>query len=54
MRLLGNLFLTIYQVEIIPPYQIAGKKEANAGEKPKWDKRANLPEVILNSLNIFL
>ncbi|XP_023337860.1 actin-like protein 6B [Eurytemora carolleeae] len=38
-------FLQEQKVEIIPPYQIAGKKEVNAGEKPKWDKRANLPEV---------
>lgn len=38
-------FLQDQHTEIIPPYMIAGKKEVNEGEKPKWDKKPNLPEV---------
>jgi len=38
-------FLADQKVEIIPPYMIAGKKESGEGEKPKWDKKPNLPEV---------
>lgn len=32
-------------IEVIPPYMIAGKEVVKDGEKPKWTKKSNLPEV---------
>jgi len=33
------------QVEVIPPYMIKDKQEVNEGQKAKWTKKSNLPEV---------
>lgn len=38
-------FLEEQNVELVPPCYIAGKKLVNEGEKAKWTKKPNLPEV---------
>lgn len=38
-------FLEDQGVEIVPPYQVAGKEEVREGEPAKWTKKPNLPEV---------
>jgi len=38
-------FLDDQHVEIVPPYMIADKKVVNEGDKAKWTKKKNLPEV---------
>lgn len=32
-------------VEVVAPYMIKDKRETNCGEKPKWTRKSNLPEV---------
>ena len=38
-------FLEETGVDIVPPYQIAGKEEVRDAEPAKWTKKPNLPEV---------
>jgi len=38
-------FLEDRGIEVIAPYQIKEKKEVNEGQKAKWTRKSNLPEV---------
>lgn len=50
---LGGDFLTMQckqlldskDIEVVPPYMIAGKEAVKDFEKPKWTRKSNLPEV---------
>lgn len=41
----ASSFLKDNNVEIIPPYMIADKKEVKEGARAQWTRRPNLPEV---------
>lgn len=38
-------FLENKDIEVIPPYMIASKEAVKEGDKPKWTRKPNLPEV---------
>ena len=50
---LGGDFLTMQckqllegkDIEVVPPYMIAGKEPVKDFDKPKWTRKSNLPEV---------
>ena len=50
---LGGDFLTMQckalldnkDIEVVPPYMIAGKEVVKDFEKPKWTRKNNIPEV---------
>jgi len=41
-------------VELVAPYQIAGKEEVRDGDPPKWTKKNNLPEVTKSWHNLMV
>ncbi|XP_076047871.1 brahma associated protein 55kD isoform X2 [Oratosquilla oratoria] len=38
-------YLKEHKIEVIPPYMIADKQVVKEGDKPKWVKKNNLPEI---------
>jgi len=47
-------FLGETGLEIVPPYQIAGKEEVRDAEPAKWTKKTNLPEVTKSWHNLMV
>lgn len=53
---LGGDFITMqcrqwledHGIEVIPPYLVASKEPVKELEKPKWTRRANMPEVTMS------
>lgn len=41
----ANNFLKESGVDIIPSYMVSDKQPVKEGDRPKWSKRNNLPEV---------